>query len=509
MARVSSDEQAKGYSLDVQEEALIRHCKREGIEVLKMYREDHSAKDFNRPEFIKIMEYAKANKNRVDYLLFTSWDRFSRNITDALVVLRKLNKLGVEPRAIEQPLDLSIPESKAMLAIYLAIPEIDNDRRSIKIRGGVRAALKAGRWCRMAPRGYKNSRDSENKPLLIPSKDAETVKSIFKGIAHGKSQMQMIQEAKEEGLVISKNAMSKMLVNPMYMGKIVVPAQDDEGEQVINGVHEGLISEELFLKVQDILLNRRMQRRLPRWHATTSEFVLRGHLDCVSCGSKLTGSWSRSKTGKRYAYYHCNNCGQQRVRTDKANELVSDLFEGMIFKKGAKALYQAILQELYGNDQTKNRKQIEKLEKEVVAIDGRLVKLQDMLMDGQITPSDYTQMKARCEATRESVMTKLQQKQDGNSKMIGRLKTGTNFLANIHRAYNKASTQGKQLIIGSIFPENLVLDQNKCRTPRVNEVLRLLLFIDNGSGQNKKGQLLPKLELSPWVETMGVEPTTS
>ena len=31
-----------------------------------------------------------------------------------------LTKLGVEPQAIEQPLDLSVPENKMMLAIYLA-----------------------------------------------------------------------------------------------------------------------------------------------------------------------------------------------------------------------------------------------------------------------------------------------------------------------------------------------------------------------------------------------------
>ena len=51
MCRVSSDEQAKGYSLDVQFESLTRHCAREGVEIIKHYKEDHSAKNFSRPEF--------------------------------------------------------------------------------------------------------------------------------------------------------------------------------------------------------------------------------------------------------------------------------------------------------------------------------------------------------------------------------------------------------------------------------------------------------------------------
>lgn len=123
MARVSSDEQAKGYSLDVQEENLKQHCDNRNIEIIKVYREDHSAKTFDRPEFKKLLAFAKDNKGTIDYLFFTSWDRFSRNTTDAYEVIRRLKKLGIEPQAIEQPIDFSIPEMKAMLAIYLALPE--------------------------------------------------------------------------------------------------------------------------------------------------------------------------------------------------------------------------------------------------------------------------------------------------------------------------------------------------------------------------------------------------
>lgn len=48
--RVSTDEQASGFSLDYQEESLKRFCKIRGYKVLAIYREDHSAKNFKRPE---------------------------------------------------------------------------------------------------------------------------------------------------------------------------------------------------------------------------------------------------------------------------------------------------------------------------------------------------------------------------------------------------------------------------------------------------------------------------
>ena len=70
-------------------------------------------------------------------MLVTTWDRFSRNVTDSFLMIRQLKEMGIEVQAIEQPIDFSIPESKAMLVINLVFPEIDNDRRSIKIRGGI------------------------------------------------------------------------------------------------------------------------------------------------------------------------------------------------------------------------------------------------------------------------------------------------------------------------------------------------------------------------------------
>ena len=123
--RVSTDEQAdKGYSLKHQLERLEKFCELQNIEVAAVFNEDYSAKTFNRPEFIKLLAMLKKNKNVADMLLFTKWDRFSRNAGDAYGMINTLNKLGVEPQAMEQPLDLTVPENKIMLAVYLAAPEV-------------------------------------------------------------------------------------------------------------------------------------------------------------------------------------------------------------------------------------------------------------------------------------------------------------------------------------------------------------------------------------------------
>ena len=70
------------------------------------------AKTFESPAFIKLLTFLKKNRKAADLLLFLKWDRFSRNAGDAYGMINQLNKLAVEPQAIEQPLDLNIPENK-------------------------------------------------------------------------------------------------------------------------------------------------------------------------------------------------------------------------------------------------------------------------------------------------------------------------------------------------------------------------------------------------------------
>src|ERR1700744_3620123 len=155
--RVSTDEQAdKGYSQRNQEEMLRKYCGLHAIQVRKVIYEDHSAKTFNRPQWKALLLDLRKHKGGPDLVLFTKWDRFSRNAGDAYQMINILRKLGVEPQAIEQPLDLSIPENKMMLAFYLAAPEVENDRRALNTFYGMRRAKKEGRWVSGAPIGYKN-----------------------------------------------------------------------------------------------------------------------------------------------------------------------------------------------------------------------------------------------------------------------------------------------------------------------------------------------------------------
>ena len=119
----------------------------------------------------------KKAKGKVDIVLFTKWDRFSRNTGDAYQMISLLRKIEVEPQAIEQPLDMSVPENKMMLAFYLAAPEVENDRRSINITYGMRRAMKEGRHMGRAPMGYANKiTENGHKYIAIVQPEASILK---------------------------------------------------------------------------------------------------------------------------------------------------------------------------------------------------------------------------------------------------------------------------------------------------------------------------------------------
>ncbi|MDB5135564.1 MAG: Site-specific recombinase [Mucilaginibacter sp.] len=254
--RVSTDEQKKtGYSLIEQEVRLVQYCEINRIKVRGIFREDFSAKDFNRPEWIKLIKTIKENKRRPpENILFLNWDRFSRNIECAYQTLGILKKLNVRAMAINQPIDSNSPDSIVLLAINLSMSEAENSRRGKNCSDGMRRARKMGRWPGKAPVGYINITGSDGRKFILPKQpEASHVKWSFEQMAKGIYTMTQVRKmANNNGFHCSRNNFWKVLHNPMYCGIVVVPANKTDDMLLVKGVHEPLISESLFSKVQCI-----------------------------------------------------------------------------------------------------------------------------------------------------------------------------------------------------------------------------------------------------------------
>ena len=165
---------------------------------------------------------------------------------------------------------------------------------------------KQGCWLGTPLKGYKKVRTVDNKSTLEFSNEKDFVIESFELFATGQYSMDEVRKKMNaKGFKISKQIFINMLRNVGYIGKVIVPESDYEPVQLLNALHPPLISDELFAKVQDLILGRK--KNFKKSQDINPELALRGILICPFCGSILTGSGSQNRIKKKYYYYHCQN----------------------------------------------------------------------------------------------------------------------------------------------------------------------------------------------------------
>ncbi|MEO6830930.1 MAG: recombinase family protein [Chitinophagaceae bacterium] len=508
--RVSTDEQADGYSLLHQEERLRNYCELNNILVVGAYREDHSAKTFERPEFKKLLTVFKKKTGMADLLLFTKWDRFSRNAGDAYGMINQLKKMSIDPQAIEQPLNLDIPENKMMLAFYLAAPEVENDRRALNVIVGMRRGRKDGRWLGMAPKGYINTRDEQKKPIIEPNtKTAPVVQWVFEELAKGVWEAESLRkEANKKGLIVSNSQFYQLIRNKVYCGKVYICAWKEEPEQWVKGIHTPIISESLFYEVQDVLTGK---KRVTVARGTSDDSLpLRGFLVCKCCGRPLTGSAAKGNGGSYY-YYHCQKATKckERFRATVAHEV----FELQLAKISAKPeildLYHAILSDIFKKNGVNKGKQVKEVSAEIEKLKLRIANAQSLMLDGEITAIEYREIKTGLFPKVEGLERKKVSLQSNDEDYQRYIDGGFAVLKNLPKAFRDADLRQKQHLIGSIFPEKLVFEEKSYRTVEANVILELIALPSKAFGIRKK-ELASDYAGQPYlVGKTGFEPATS
>lgn len=506
--RVSTDEQAeKGYSLKHQQERLERYCEFQNIEVVATYQDDHS-KSFERPQFQALLGTLKKKKQAASLLLFTKWDRFSRNAGDAYGMINQLRKLGVDPQAIEQPLDLDIPENKIMLAFYLAAPEVENDRRALNTLVGMRRARKEGRWLTTAPKGYRNCRSEDNKPIIEPNKDAHLVQEAFEELAKGVLDIEAVRrQINKMGLKVSRSAFWYLVRNPMYCGKLFVPAWKDEEARYVKAIHEPLISESLFDEVQDVLNGRK--KKTPAKNTRREELPLRGYLICKQCGRPLTGSASHGNGGKYY-YYHCQaslGC-KERFKAKQANDEFLDYLRTFKTKSEVLDLYLMIMEEKFKKGKSLKVADDKETDARITKLSTRLKNAKEMMLDGEMERSEYKQIVSELEPEIEKL-----KRLKANAGLVEDdyqryLKGGLCLLKNIAERYAVADLEKRQQIVGVIFPEKVVYDAGTYRTTTPHPIFEVITATEAALGGNKKRKSQHFADLSCQVAPTGIEPVS-
>ncbi len=391
--RVSTDEQMrKGYSLPEQEDRLLKYCVFNNIKVKDIYREDFSAKNFNRPEWKKLITVIK-NKSKEDKnILFIKWDRFSRNIELAYEMIGILRKYGTTAMAIDQPIDFSVPESTVMLAVYLSVPEAENSRRALNTANGIRRAKQMGRYPNKAPIGYINLTLVDGRKIIAPKQpEAEIIGWAFHQLVKNIHKIEKIRKMTyDKGLKCSRSHFFRIIHNPVYSGLIPIKFNSEE-KQMVKGLHDPLISETLFYEVQNIINTKR--KVTAKTDSMKATFFLRGFLTCPLCGQKLTGSFSKGST-KKYAYYHCQRRCKTRISAPLLNNSYQNKLQELVLSNGAVELFKIILEDC--NTDTQKAKYLQNRNMVIIKLNEEnsiLSKARKLFVMDTLKYDDYSELK--------------------------------------------------------------------------------------------------------------------
>ena len=334
-ARKSTDrDELQALSIDSQLKEMLAVADRDGLNVVDIRKESHSAKNSaERPVFMSIIKDIRADK--IQGILSWAPDRLSRNAGDlgTLVDLFDQNYL-IEIRTYNQIFTNS-PNDKFLLMILGSQAKLENDNKVINVKRGLKAKCEMGYRPCSPPLGYINEvggRKGYKKIFLDPDR-GHVVKEMFERIGNGESGravlnwLNSINFSTRQGKPLVLSSVYAILNNHYYCGEFEYPGGSGNWYKV---AHESIITKELFQKVKDRLAI------LPKSKGPSKEFDFTKMIKCGACGSGVTAEekFKRQDNGviRRYVYYHCTggrdrNCKQPYIREEELLDQICKIID--------------------------------------------------------------------------------------------------------------------------------------------------------------------------------------
>jgi site-specific DNA recombinase len=310
--RVSTQKQGEGVSLLTQRETIASFAARKCFLVTGWYEEQETAAKRGRPVFTEILTLLRDRK--ADGLIVYKVDRSARNLKD-WADLGELIDQGIPVYFASDDLDMSSRSSRlaADIQAVVAADFIRNLREEAK--RGMQKRLEQGLYPLGAPLGYLDH--GGGKVKTIDPEKGWFVQFAFSAYASGEYTLRRLaaslselglRNRREKDLTLS--GLSHLLRNPFYMGYI----RFGDKKELFRGLHEPLVSKEIFFKVQSHLKNRVWPRRMHH------RFKYSRRLRCLSCGKCLIGSAVKGRV-----YYRCQTmtCPTVSVREDRVESTVA------------------------------------------------------------------------------------------------------------------------------------------------------------------------------------------
>ncbi|TSC65313.1 MAG: Site-specific recombinase [Candidatus Doudnabacteria bacterium Gr01-1014_77] len=465
--RVSSNEQVLGFSLDNQEKFCREMSSKDGYNVFKTWREEgESAKTADRTQLQLMMRFCEQHKKQIARLVVYKVDRLSRNTADYLALKAFFNKLGIIVVSATEKLE-DTPGGKFYETLLSAAAEFDNNVRSQRTIEGMKARLVKGLWSGIAPWGYKNVKDTLGNKLIAPDPErTDVVKMLFEQKATGKysfkelaNMANKLGHKSRHGMKMSKQLVAKIIKNPIYCGKIVVPKFGISTQ----GSHRPIISEKLFEEANSE--NKGIEgRKLPR-NKDSPDYPLRG-IKCGGCGKSISGGKTKGKT-KYYQYYGCFNSACEKRHAIKKEDMEEDFTKFLLELTPNENFFEALKEAIrlaHGVELNSTKATERKLTAKITELKSEKEELLNLRIKGKISDEDFTPANEKYRFKISELEKEVASLSTPELEVDNVIDSSVEFLKHLPENWKTLDVKDLRVLRTLLFPKNLIYSYPTIKT---------------------------------------------
>lgn len=376
--RVSTAEQRDhGLSVDSQIDALKDYCRDHGFEVTAIYNDagiSARKKYKSRPALLQLLEDCKQHK--IDIILFTKLDRWFRSVADYYAVQSILDSAKIPWRAIWEDYETETSAGIFKVNIMLSIAQAESDRTSERIKAVIAYKKEQGHIIAgKMPVGYIRT-SSTTIDYDPATKDA--MQAFFDTYLSTYSPVKAMEAAAKLGLRLSrKNAHFILDKEPYY------------------GTYYGA-SVPAYITPEQHKIIEQARIHYPRTPKNNRVYIFTGLIFCASCGARMGSKLSKHlKTNGEVIEKGLYQCRTKTIRKNickKPAFIMEYKLESYLIE------HMSELVEEYAASIEQSKEQAKDAEAQIVRIKGRLKRLKDVYLDGDIIRSEYIGEASRLKA---------------------------------------------------------------------------------------------------------------
>ena len=484
--RVSTERQAQeGYSVAAQKQNLMNFARGQGWNIYDIYSDEGiSGKNIkDRPEVKRLINDIK-NK-RIDVVVLYKFDRLTRDISDTEEIIKLIQEYGIEVYTISGgTVDVSTATGRFIIRMTGAVAQLEREQTIERVKTAFIQKVKEGKSLCSSTPSYGYDRPKHQEIQTINEEEAKVVKRIFKMYIEGHTFTEIANVLNAEGIPTKKKGKIQkrknsnetyvinsvwqpktirlILSNVTYIGGVRYGINSNNGFVELNGLHEPIISKEVWEQAQE-RLNK--IKKLSRTNQPKDDVYYCGTLVCVICVNKLTNqrTMKTKNNGSKEIYYvyRCINrekrkCSALGISHNKVNNAFLNYLESIEELTEFENINDIEFEDECLID-------IKHLKKRLMEIDNKKKEVMNLFIKNDI---DYNQMKY--------MMTELDRQYNALN----------NELKTLEKQYQPITQIDKNLISNTIKEHWLYLN-NKERLEFLTQFVEKIVVINQLKGESK------------------------